>query len=78
MSDKEINPFDVTSEMSIQERLDILNARLMQKAEQVGFPMGQIIITGVVGGVEAMVDAIKAQYDGLMQRAADFQNRLHK
>lgn len=60
---------------TVEEALSILNNELEERSRKSGFAIGRISIEGVDGDDLAKINAIKAQYEGIIQRASS-QNTL--
>jgi len=55
---------------SISERLEKLNAALLQRSEAAGVPLAPIQIGGAGKDPQDQIAAIKEQYNGLVERLA--------
>lgn len=58
----------VTKRVTVEDKLVELNAKLLKRAKKMGIPVGVISIPGVIGGDEAKIQAIKDQFDGIVEK----------
>ncbi len=62
---------------SPEEALRVLNTALLSRAKKANIPIGEISIDGMAGKTDQeKIEAIRAQYEGMMSRLVIPQKRL--